>query len=487
MSKVQHHTFGKKRKVKHTEDEVQDELTRLQEIVFRKAVQKDDQEVVDGSYDVDEKKDDPTPEKKIRAPAWEDEEDMLLTVDDVVSNGTENPSLRRKSSLPLTSKTDRYDKMLAENFRAIVGTPKWAKLKESTGEEEEFGSKVLRNASQLLGSSSTLSATMLNYTRLNDMNEKGIVQKTIITSIEFNPTAQVSAVANRSGNVTFYQVDGDKNSLLHKIAFQRFPIDSAKFSPDGSEFLVGSSYRASFQSLDLASNKASMIPAPLSGPEFNNTELFCLSNNGEYIALAGKDGSVAILTSHTKELIHTLKVPCKCVSLSFSSDSSMLFTYSVDGKVYIWEVNQRKCLHRFVDEGCLRGVSMSLAPGDQYLALGSSSGIVNVYSQSSFMPTGEEISMYPQPLKAITNLTTEASCVQFNSSAQILAIASKMKDSSIKLVHLPTLTVFKNFPIVNMALGRVGSINFSPNSGYIAIGTNIGTAKLIRLNHFSNY
>jgi hypothetical protein len=48
-------------------------------------------------------------------------------------------------------------------------------------------------------------------------------------------------------------------------------------------------------------------------------------------------------------------------------------------------------------------------------------------------------------------------------------------------VHLPSFSVFANFPVKTLDLGRVETIAFSPNSGYMAIGNNIGGARLIRL------
>ncbi|XP_059488515.1 U3 small nucleolar RNA-associated protein 18 homolog [Neocloeon triangulifer] len=470
----------KKRKVKHTNDEVRDEISRLEDILFRKSSAKADVEEI--SED-DRRSVSPPPAKK--AAAWEDDEDLHLTVDQVVSD-VRIDHVVRKTALPESATSDRYSKMLEEKFKAVVGTPKWAVLQEQT-DDNDFAAKVLRNSTKLFGSSGTLATTTLNYTKLADMNEKGILRQTVITAIDFNPMAQMSAVANRSGNVSFYQVDGDKNSLLHKAAFKNYPISAAKFSTDGRELLIGSEHKTSMQCFDLNTNKATDIPAPLKGPEISSTELFCLSGNGEYVALAGKDGTIAILTSSTKELIHTVKMGSKCNALNFSTDSSKLFSYGTDGKVYVWDVKQRKCLHRFVDEGCLGGLTMSLSAGDQYLALGSTSGVVNIYEKDSFFPKGSELSMYPQPAKAIMNLTTAADFVHFNPSAQILAIASKLQHKALKLMHLPSMTVFKNFPERSLELGRVNHVAFSPNSGYMAVGTNIGMAKLIRLHHFSNY
>lgn len=47
-----------------------------------------------------------------------------------------------------------------------------------------------------------------------------------------------------------------------------------------------------------------------------------------------------------------------------------LYTSGGDGAVYIWDLRQRSCRARFVDEGSLRGTSLALSPDDSLLAAG---------------------------------------------------------------------------------------------------------------------
>ena len=66
-------------------------------------------------------------------------------------------------------------------------------------------------------------------------------------------------------------------------------------------------------------------------------------------------------------------------------------------------------------------------------------------------------------------------------SVQILAMASRMAKDALRLVHLPSYTVFSNWPTSRTPLGYVHSLAFSPGGGYLAIGTARGTALLYRL------
>lgn len=53
-------------------------------------------------------------------------------------------------------------------------------------------------------------------------------------------------------------------------------------------------------------------------------------------------------------------------------------------------------------------------------------------------------------------------------------------ENNSEQVHLPSFSVFANFPSKALDLGRVETVAFSPNGGYMAIGNNIGGARLIR-------
>jgi U3 small nucleolar RNA-associated protein 18 len=53
-------------------------------------------------------------------------------------------------------------------------------------------------------------------------------------------------------------------------------------------------------------------------------------------------------------------------------------------------------------------------------------------------------------------------------------------------IHLPSLTVFSNWPTSNTPLHYVYSTAFSPNSGFMAIGNDRGKVLLYRVNHFGS-
>lgn len=94
----------------------------------------------------------------------------------------------------------------------------------------------------------------------------------------------------------------------------------------------------------------------------------------------------------------------------------------------IWDMHARACMHRFYDEGCIGGTSVAVSPDNQYLACGSSSGVINVYDLANVMGQA------PAPVKMLSHLCTSVSALAFNSSSEILATASNQIENALKLV-----------------------------------------------------
>ncbi|MEQ2159684.1 hypothetical protein GOODEAATRI_025551 [Goodea atripinnis] len=87
----------------------------------------------------------------------------------------------------------------------------------------------------------------------------------------------------------------------------------------------------------------------------------------------------------------------------------------------------------------------------------------------------------PKPLRAVMNLLTSATSLRFNPTSEILAIASRVEDEAVRLVHLSSLTVFSNFPIAKRKVAyRASCLDFSPHSGFFSLANNKGHAPLFR-------
>lgn len=277
-------------------------------------------------------------------------------------------------------------------------------------------------------------------------------------------------------------MDGKDNTKLQSIHFEKFEIDRARFTIDGEQLIVGSKRtHGRFFSYDLLAGQSSEILFA-KGKESYSLQRFTLSNDGKYIACRGKYGFIHLLKTDTKEYIYDFKANGDIYALQFSDDSSKLFTHGNDGKVYIWDMKTRRCLHRFVDEGSIAGTALSISPNQRFLATGSDSGVVNIYDFNDACNQAE-----PKPLKTLMNLITEIDCLKFNHTSELLAMSSSHKNDSLRIVHMPSLSVYSNFPWMGANFRKIQEIDFSQNSGYLTFGNNSGFAHLFRLQHFINY
>ena len=90
------------------------------------------------------------------------------------------------------------------------------------------------------------------------------------------------------------------------------------------------------------------------------------------------------------------------------------------------------------------------------------------------------------PAKALYNLATKADVMRFNAQGTVLAMGSTMQRDALRLVHVPSRTVFANWPTSKTPLHYVHCVAFSPDSGYLAIGNARGRVLLYKLQHYSN-
>lgn len=132
------------------------------------------------------------------------------------------------------------------------------------------------------------------------------------------------------------------------------------------------------------------------------------------------------------------------------------------------------------DQGALSATALKVSPTGEYVSTASSSGIVNIYSYEK-----STNALSKEPIKEVLNLTTSVDTLAFNAQSEILLTASKWKKNAVRLLHMPSLTVYQNWPNFKTQLKFVTSAAFSDNGKYLAIGNDAGSTYLYNFKHYS--
>lgn len=423
-----------------------------------------------------------SPMKKEKKPVWEDEDDTVGSVK--LSKARKYDGLKHGEECKI--RTDQYTTRLKSKFEKVSANPNWAKYRadeprkgHSSDDDSDVEDLVSKTGNYLVTSRS-LTKGVIQIKQCPNANKESSL-KGKLNSVEFHPSAQVILTAGSSQTLSLFQVDGKNNPKIQSVFLDNFPIFSAHFTTDGREVVLSSKHK-SFYYYDMIAGKVVNVPK-VKGLEKSRMERFVVSPDGRFLVFRGSYGDMHILSAKSKEWIDTLKMNGSVECIAFSKDGGTMYSHGDDGQVYIWDMTTRDCVHHFTDEGCTSGTSITASPNGQYLACGSYSGVVNIYETETC-----RASRSPKPLKAVMNLTTACTDAVFHPSSEILALSSNLTEKALKLVHLPSLTVFSNYPDrFDQNLRIPLSMDFSPNGGYFSVGTHKGSALLYRVKHYGNY
>ncbi|KAF1380236.1 hypothetical protein PFLUV_G00184740 [Perca fluviatilis] len=384
--------------------------------------------------------------RPIRAAAWVDEDDDLE--EEVDMKHRYRRDLIRGDPESTMTKEKLQQRMREQFQKAMGGTPSWAESSvkkkkkkkkaaddddDDDDDEDDEDEELLRRTGNFVGSSDSLPSGVLRMKKCLHANSARPSEDRL-TTVQFHPSAQVVMTAGLDQSVSLFQVDGETNPKIQRLNEAR--VKEFSVCPEGGTLL-----------------------------------------------LTGTNGYLHLLTLKTKEVVSSLKINGDVSGVAFSPDGSKVFANSEDGEVYVWDLRSSRCVNRFPDDGCVKGTSIAASRNGQYLACGSESGVVNIYSQEACLNSAN-----PRPLRAVMNLLTSATALTFNPSSEILAIASRADDEAVRLVHLPSLSVFSNFPVSKRKIVyRASCLDFSPHSGFFSLANNKGHAPLFRLLHYKDF
>ncbi|KAG7368439.1 WD40 repeat-containing protein [Nitzschia inconspicua] len=432
------------------------------------------------------------------APAWEDPDDGATTT--LVDASYRLRKLRRSREETEALSSHELEQRLRERYEDTAqgaARTDWAKTSlppkgkrqitsdddtDDEGSEDEALTLFNTSKSLLASSRNRLPPNILNIIRCPDANQAD-PNKAVVRAVNFHPGSDpeqpLMLTAGLDKNLRFFQIGEEKSKKIHGIHFPKMPIYSASFLGNTGKVVL-SGRRNFFYFYDAVAGKVDLVPRIL-GREERSWEKHAVSPDGQVVAFVGNDGYVVLVDTHSKQWIGNLKLNGSVRAITFSPDGSEILASGSDGDIYRWDLKSRRCLERFPNgDGT---ITSSLSASFKNLAVGAESGVVNLYSEHQRQSMLGSIDK--APLKSIMNLHTSADCVRFNTDGQILAMSTQREKDSLKLLHVPSQTVFSNWPTSKTPLGYVWSLDFSPQSKFLAIGNDKGKCLLYKLKHYN--
>ncbi|XP_049849259.1 uncharacterized protein LOC126318307 [Schistocerca gregaria] len=409
------------------------------------------------------------------APAWTDQDDEQVDV--MLSNRTRK--FRRSLGQTQLSQAE-YELALKEQFKKINDTANqsWATVYEEEADPNE--ASFLNTTEKVVSKRDprVMPDKFIYITQLQDANKAG-VSRSVVRCCQFHPRENLLLTAGMDKTLRLFDVCGKANHMVQSMFFENFPITTAVFSPLKDEIYL-SGLRNCFYTYELLSGKVDNVKKVIGCEDEKLDKMLVSPDNGVLVFLS-KEGKILVVSNKTKQWVTTLKMNSHVKCASFLPDGSELWTAGSSGEVYVWNMKTYLCTRRFKDDGLSPVTAMEISPNGKYLATGQESGVVNLYNIDD-----EEFVRHftPQPSKSFFNLTTPVQALHFNHDSQLLGIASTLKRNSFRLIHVPSKTVFQNWPVKQTPLSRVASFTFSPDSSLLAIGNVRGNVRLYKLHYY---
>ncbi|CAK7221422.1 U3 snoRNP protein [Sporothrix curviconia] len=337
-----------------------------------------------------------------------------------------------------------------------------------------------------------------------------------VGSLSFHPAYNVLLSSSVSSVLHLHQVapgaHPTPNPLLTSVRVYRTPVRCSAFLTDAasasasdktdSHQVVFAGRRPYFHTWDLVSGKVQKISRVQGhGLEHRSMERFRLSPAGTHMALIATDrkrgGIVNVLNVQTMQWVAQARHESVggVADLQWWRDGSGMTILGRDGRVGEWSLETRRFVGVWRDDGSTGGTVLALGGGqvggqtggpdalggDRWVAIGSKTGITNLYNRASLLVAGSSpatVATNPTPLRVLEQLITPVTSIAFTPDGQLMAFASKHKRDALRLVHLPSATVYRNWPTSKTPLGRITAVAFGRDSDFLAVGNDTGKTRL---------
>ncbi|KAK9425110.1 putative Indigoidine synthase A like protein-domain-containing protein [Seiridium unicorne] len=462
-------------------------------------------------------------EEDKNVPAWEDTDDERLTVslasatqlrklriteDDDVVDGLEYTRRLRQQYLrlnPLPAWAKEADERPAKRRRRSSAASDDSQASDVSGSDDEASAlpldKFLRDATALREGSTKsrkLRPEVIDIQRSRDMADS---HKEEVTALCFHPEYPVLLSSSTSTLLYLHHIaptaHPTPNPLLTSVQIKQVPVRHAEFLLPSGDKIFFAGRRRFIHSWDLPTGLIQKTQK-LQGHnlEQRTWERFKLSPCGRWLGMIASTrkggGEINIVNVNTMQWIAAARLDSRGGIADFQwwANGNGLTVLGRGGQVGEWSMATRRFLAIWNDEGSIGGTVIALGGrngpkvlgGHKWVAIGSNSGVMNVYNRDDLILPSEddelEIKERPEPSRRFMQLTTPVTFLTFSPDGQILAFGSSHKKDALRLAHLPSCTVYRNWPTAQTPLGRITAIAFGSKSDTLAVGNDTGKIRL---------
>ncbi|KAF2455435.1 WD40-repeat-containing domain protein [Lineolata rhizophorae] len=451
-------------------------------------------------------------------PVWEDSDDERVQVS--LADVPRSRKLRRTADEDVVSGKE-YARRLRKQFERLYPTPAWAieaaagrkpkkRRRDSDGstsssdegaDAEDAAVGAAQPLARLLQTSDGFALAprderhnrvfrpdVIDIQRLKDIPG---TQPSAVSSLSIHPSFPLLLSSGPSGTLYLHHLmpssspnPSEPHPLLTSLHLTGSPLTTTAFHPSKTDTrLFLSSPRRRFHVWDLSSGRLERITRLIGHQHAQRTfERFrisptpCPAADGAHcIAFVGtpkKGAAINVLATSTLQWVASAVVdsPGGIADFAWWADGQGFTVLGKSGEVTEWSLAERRTMARWTDEGAVGATVIALGGrnglssigGSRWAAVGSESGIVNVYDRRSWSGGKEDDNLgvppSPSPLRALKHLTVPISHLSFSPNGQVLAVASRWKGDALRLVHLPSASVYRNWPTNSTPLGRISSL-----------------------------
>ncbi|KAE8449383.1 hypothetical protein EG329_008284 [Mollisiaceae sp. DMI_Dod_QoI] len=457
------------------------------------------------------------------AAAWEDSDDDRLAIS--LAGNSRLRKLRINEDEDIVNGRE-YTRRLRRQYERLNPVPEWAqgssrpakrRRRSSAGSESSISSndmdlddsdlsalplaRILQDAGSLTRTAQNgAKRTKLRPEVLDIQQTRAIplVQPSSITSLSFHPEFPVLLSSGPASTLYLHHIaptaHPTPHPLLTSVHIRHTPLHTSAFLYPKGDKIVFSGRRRYFHTWDLPSGTIQKVTQIYGQKdEQRSMERFKLSPCGRYMALVGTSkkggGSINVLDANTTQWVASMRIEGANGIADFAwwNNGEGLTVVSKGGEVAEWSVETRSYVARWTDEGFAPTVLTLGGPngpttlgGDRWVVIGSQSGIVNIYDRRSFVSNKNEVEIpeRPSPKRSFDQFTTPTSHLEISPDGQLLLFSSKWKKDALRLVHLPSCTVYRNWPTDKTPLGRISAVAFGRQSDMLAVANEAGKIRL---------